>query len=86
MESVIEISDLSLTFERDGVATRVLAGLGFTGERVTGGVVYRGNRFDYGLPAPAGAPSASMRRRNASSSRTRATRRTSSSISKGFTM
>lgn len=31
-----------------------VAGLGFTGERVTGGVVYRGNRFDYGLPAPAG--------------------------------
>lgn len=28
-------------------------GLGFSGDRATGGVVYRGNRFDYGLPAPA---------------------------------
>jgi iron complex outermembrane receptor protein len=31
-----------------------VAGLGFAGDRATGGVVYRGNRFDYGLPAPAG--------------------------------
>lgn len=31
-----------------------VAGLGFAGDRATGGVVYRGNRFDYGLPAPPG--------------------------------
>lgn len=28
-----------------------LGGLGFTGQRVSGGVVYRGYRFNYGLPA-----------------------------------
>lgn len=31
-----------------------VAGLGFAGDRATGGVVYRGSRFDYGLPAPPG--------------------------------
>lgn len=35
-----------------------VAGLGFAGDRATGGLVYRGNRFDYGLPARPGDPGA----------------------------
>jgi iron complex outermembrane receptor protein len=35
-----------------------IAGLGFVGDVVTGGLAYRGNRFNYGLPTPAGDPAA----------------------------
>lgn len=35
-----------------------VAGLGYVGDAASGGVVYRGTRFDYGLPTAAGDPEA----------------------------
>ncbi|MFL5575529.1 MAG: TonB-dependent receptor [Gemmatimonadaceae bacterium] len=35
-----------------------VAGLGYVGDAASGGVVYRGTRFNYGLPTPAGDPEA----------------------------
>jgi iron complex outermembrane recepter protein len=45
------------TFYRN---TYGVGGFGYTGGRLNGGLVYRGYKFDYGLPTPAGDPEAGV--------------------------